>query len=258
VGILAPTGTPNDRALFINIEGFYLIPDHAEIPATGATSSDAKAKPADEHHDHAHDHDHAHHHDPLPEDQRAVSAILIRTKNDLFKPNLMKAVNDGNVAQAVYPIQEITKLFDEMIGPMRTILIILGALVVVVASIGVMVSIYNSMNDRRRELAIMRSLGAGRNTVLAIVLLEALLLSLGGGVLGVALGHGVVGILDPMIEAQTGVSIGPWEFPMYDWNGYSVPIELVLVPALIAAAVLSGLVPAIAAYRTDVAKTLAG
>ncbi len=154
-------------------------------------------------------------------------------------------------------------MLNGLVGDLRTVLLALAVLVVVVASIGVMVSIYNSMNDRKRELAVMRSLGAGRRTVMVIVLLESLLLALGGGALGLALGHGTIGALGPMIEAETGVTIGPWEFPMYDVSvgggtPVSVPIELVLIPGLIVAAMLAGLLPAIAAYRTDVAKALSG
>ena len=58
-----------------------------------------------------------------------------------------------------------------------------------------MVSIYNSMSDRRHEIAIMRALGASRRTVMWVILLESILLSLGGGVLGLLLGHGLIGVL---------------------------------------------------------------
>jgi putative ABC transport system permease protein len=112
------------------------------------------------------------------------------------------------------PIKVVYNLMEGIVGNVRTLLVVMGALAIVVASIGVLVSIYNSMNDRRRELAIMRSLGAGRRTVFVIVLMESLLLSLGGGVLGLALGHGTVGVLSPIIASETGALVGPWDFPM--------------------------------------------
>ncbi|HEX4132771.1 MAG TPA: FtsX-like permease family protein [Pirellulales bacterium] len=257
VGILDPTGTPNDRALFVNIEGFFLLAGHA------------KEAPGESHaaHEHAHDHDHAdsheHHHEPLPENQREVTAILVRTASPLVMLSLPRRINKEPFAQAVMPAREIYALFEGILGNLRTVLLVLAVVVVVVASVGVMVSIYNSMSDRRREVAIMRSLGAGRRTVLVIVLLEATLLALGGGLLGLAMGHGLIGALNPLIEAETGVSIGPWEFPMYDARigdvlELRVPLELVLIPGLILAAIVAGLLPAVAAYRTDVAKTLSG
>jgi putative ABC transport system permease protein len=103
------------------------------------------------------------------------------------------------------------------------------------------------MNDRRREIAIMRSLGASRITVLSVILLESILLSLGGGVVGVLLGHGLIGAFSPLIVAHTGVTIGFLQFSWY---------ELVLIPGLIVLASLVGYLPAVTAYRTDVAKAL--
>ena len=127
------------------------------------------------------------------------------------------------------------------------LLLFLTGLIVVVAGIGIFVSIYNSMADRRREIAIMRSLGAHRTTVLGIILGEAVLLCVGGGTLGFLLGHGLVVIAAPIIEARAGLLIDPWKF---EW------LELFLFPALLVMAVLVGLLPALTAYRTDVAQSL--
>jgi putative ABC transport system permease protein len=118
---------------------------------------------------------------------------------------------------------------------------------VIVAGIGILVSIYNSMSERRHEIAVMRALGAGRQTVMFIVLLESILLSLAGGLAGWVVGHGLIALLSPWIAAQTGVSVGFFQFVGY---------ELVIIPGLIALAALVGYLPALAAYRTDVAKAL--
>ncbi|HWB01347.1 MAG TPA: ABC transporter permease, partial [Pirellulales bacterium] len=68
VGILEPTGTPNDRALFVNMEGFFLLAGHAKAEAAGSAKSQPGDSDKHEHaHDHAHDHGHDHHHEPLPE-----------------------------------------------------------------------------------------------------------------------------------------------------------------------------------------------
>ncbi len=80
------------------------------------------------------------------------------------------------------PIMEIRKLLDGLIGNLQLILLVLSLLIVIVASVGIMVSIYNSMSERRREIAIMRALGAGRGTIGALILLESILLSILGGV----------------------------------------------------------------------------
>jgi putative ABC transport system permease protein len=103
------------------------------------------------------------------------------------------------------------------------------------------------MSDRRHEIAVMRALGAGRGTVMQLVLFEAILLALGGGLAGWLLGHVLTAALGPWISLQTGVSIGFFQF---------VPYESAIIPGLIALAALVGYLPALAAYRTDVAKAL--
>lgn len=345
VGILAPTGTPNDRALFVNIEGFFLLDghakpveketaaankqhhgdddshaahqhahddhdhahdghehgdhDHAHADGDGASAGDSpltpgpspargegsEGHPHDEHdhahddhehahhhehahddHDHAHAHDdhgdhhhdhgdhahghgghhHHHHHEPLPEEQREVTAILVKTAG-LGGLSLPRTINKEPYAQSVSPVYEIRMLFDGLLGNLRLLLFGLAVLVVVVSGIGIMVSIYNSMNDRRNDIAVMRALGASRGTVMAIILLESILLAVGGGLFGVLLGHGLIVALNPILVSQTGVSIGFLQFE---------GIELVLIPALVVLAAVVGYLPAVVAYRTDVAQAL--
>ena len=234
VGVLAHTGTPNDRGLFVNREGFYTIHD------------DEKAAKEDHGHDHAHEDEHGHKHEA---GERAVTALLVCV--DEYKPTMFQVVqrkiNEGSVAQAVAPAAEIDKLFEGIVGDVQSVLLIMAVLVVVVAGMGIMVSIYSSMNDRRHEIAVMRALGAGRRTVMVVILLESVLLSLGGGVLGLLLGHGLITALSPVIVEQTGVAVSLLHFR---------PIELVLIPGLVALAAIVGYLPAVAAYRTDVARSL--
>jgi len=101
--------------------------------------------------------------------------------------------------------------------------------------------------ERSRDVAIMRALGARRRVVLATVLIEAILLAVGGGGLGWLLGHAVVGLIGPWIATNAGVAAGFFSFTL---------AELLLVPLLIVLAILAALLPAVAAYRTDVARWL--
>lgn len=239
VGVLAPTGTPNDRAVFVNLEGFLLLEGHAK-PVEGETPAAPEPAPASEHHDGGQP-------APLPENQREVTSILVLATNDITSQALFQAVNEGNVAQAAAPAREVLNLFEGIIGFVQVVLLALTILIIIVAGIGIMVSIYNSMSERRHDIAVMRALGARRSTVMAVTLMESVLLSLLGGVAGVLLGHGLIGVLDPILVAQTGVSIGFLQFS---------PVELVLIPGLVVLASLAGFLPALSAYRTDVAKAL--
>jgi putative ABC transport system permease protein len=242
VGILKPTGTANDRAVFINIEGFYLLEGHALSPH-------GEEGHADEHaHDDAHDHAHQ---EPLPIDQREVTSILVLCKSELGPMVLDQAVNKGEdrIAQAVAPSREVTRLLENIVGPIQLILLVLTILIVIVASISILVSIYNSMSERSHDIAVMRALGASRQSVMTIVLMESILLALLGGVAGMLLGHAMLGLASPYVEARTGVPLGLFEFDRY---------EIILIPALMVLAAIVGFLPAVSAYRTDVAKALAG
>ncbi len=230
VGILEPTGTPNDRALFVNMEGFYKISGHALV-REDLTDNDQPAQPGAR----------------LSEDQREVTSILLLLKDDAYSMRLEREINKGRIAQAVFPSREVTKLFEGVVGYVKTILLILAICVVIVAGIGVMVSIYNSMSDRSREIGVMRALGAGRSTVMIVVLLESILLSLLGGIAGVLIGHGAMAVLAPVVFNLTGVTVRALQFDL---------AELILIPGLIVLATLAGYLPALTAYRTDVAEAL--
>jgi putative ABC transport system permease protein len=266
VGILKPSGTPNDRAVFVNMEGFYLMEDHAKPieaePVEGASAPDESD---------AVTHDDAvravaalDDPEPLPVEQREVTAILLRTINPLVTPGLQNNINEGPTAQAVLPVMEIYNLFAIIVKPIQWILLVLTAMICFVSGISILVSIYNSMSDRRHEIAVMRALGAGRGTVMTIILLESMFLSLGGGIIGFVAGHALNAAASPWVEDQTGVSIGfltlapPMNVLELFTEDHTLTVhpELLLVPALILLAIIVGFLPALSAYRTDVAKSL--
>ena len=93
-------------------------------------------------------------------------------------------------------------------GRFQLLLLALTGLICLVSGVSILVSIYNSMSDRRHEIAVMRRLGANRATVMTIILLESILLSLGGCVLGWLAGYALNWLAAPRIEAQTGVLFG--------------------------------------------------
>jgi putative ABC transport system permease protein len=225
VGILEPTGTPNDRVAFINMEGFYLMEDHSkplsEEEEAQAEEDEEQAEgfagipggfvepeeEPDEHADHDHNHD-AGPKQPLPVEQREVTAILVRTANPFVAVGLPNRINEGNEAQCVMPIQEIRSLFRFIVDPIRGALLAITALVCLVSGISILVSIYNSMSDRKHEIAVMRALGASRGAVMTVILFESILLSVVGGFVGWFAAHGLNALASPIVEQRTGVSIG--------------------------------------------------
>ena len=151
--------------------------------------------------------------------------------------------------QAVRPITPMLQLMENLVGNVRLALQFLTGLIIVVSGISIFVSIYNSMADRKKEIAIMRALGARRQTVFSVILAESVLLCLVGGLVGVLLGHGLVFFAAPFVEERSGLLIDRFSFEM---------AELYIIPAMLLMAALVGFVPGITAYRTDVADALNG
>jgi putative ABC transport system permease protein len=240
-GVLARTDTPVDRGVYVNMEGFYLQEGHAK-PVEGVAArppeTPAGAGPA-----------------PLPREQREVTAVLVETISqpglpaELAAMALRTRINEGRDGQAAEPIREISVLLGLFVRPLELLLLLLTTLVVIVSAIGILVSMVGSSLERSRDVAVMRALGARRSQVLATVLIEAVILALGGGLVGWVLGHGIVAAIGPMITTNAGVSA--------TFFSAAPTAELLLVPFLIALAILAALLPALAAYRTDVAKWLA-
>ena len=267
--VLAPTGTPNDKTVFIHLNGFYAISGHGAPlkeavkrwhEFSGQPTNDAALDAAvadwrkrcgitDADEEEKHEAGAAHHHHHKACDvQKEVTAILVNMKSIGIAALFDGEMKRGYKVQAVNPIVPMQRLMSNILGNVRTVLVVMTALIIVVSGVGIFVSIYNSMSDRRKEIAIMRALGAQRRTVFSIILAESILLCFGGGILGILLGHGLVFAAAPIVQQQSGILINPFAFE---------PIELILLPGLIGLASLVGVVPGLAAYRTDVARALA-
>lgn len=266
VGILSATGTPNDRAIFMNLDGFLMLHHEEEPePSLDAAESNKTAAAAatgeKPHGGHGHDHAHDHHH-PLPDSEKSVSAILVLSKTiktidektkevreiqGMTGNWLASAINKSNEAQAAFPHLVTLEFSQKFVQPLVTVLGVLTSLIVVASAVSILVSIYNSMNERRRDIAVMRALGAGQQTVMLMMFVETILLALLGGLVGWVAGHLLVGLAGPWLTPRTGISFNPWLFS---------PWEAILIPGLILLAGIVGYLPAMSAYRTDVAKAL--
>ncbi len=256
VGILQPTGTTNDRGVFVNMEGFYLLDGHARTDLK-AEDLEARTGPTGEPKIDSprgalpppvcYDNDGGQM-DPLPEDQREVTAVLVEcTRFGQIAVGGGVNKDPTSPAQAIAPIGVVSRFVNKVIGPVRIVLLVLTILIVLVASISILVSIYNSMSERAHDIAVMRALGASRNAVMMIILFESILLSVLGGLAGIVLGHGLVGAVAPWVVQETGIRLNVLEFDTW---------EMAVLPALVVLASIVGLLPAITAYRTDVARSL--
>jgi len=251
VGILNPTGTPNDRAAFVNLEGFYLMEGHARVIEPDADSSAPSGTTAEDDDQVTGEGDLevekiALSYAPLPIARRDLTAILLRS-DPIFAAKMQKTINKQLRTQAAAPVGEISNLLGVIVDPLRTALLTITVVTCLVAAVGILVSIYNSMSDRKRDIAVMRALGARRDTVLGIILVESLLIALGGAILGWVLAHLALKLAGGFIEERTGVQVG--FFTLSPAEGWTIPLVLAL-------ATLAGFLPALVGYRTNVAENL--
>jgi putative ABC transport system permease protein len=214
VGVLKPSNTPADRVLWIPLAGIQKMSGHDPKAATDVSAVLVKL--------------------------RAGSAIAG------FQMDMMYN-KQGNRLTFAWPIGRVmAELFDK-IGWFDRVLALVSYLVALVATASILAGIYNSMNERRREIAILRALGARRVTVFTAILLEAASISALGMVAAFALYVVIVSGVASIMRVQTGVVLDPFKFN---------PVMLWAPAALITLGALAGIVPAFKAYRTDVAQHL--
>ncbi|MEM7475574.1 MAG: ABC transporter permease [Planctomycetota bacterium] len=240
VGILASSGTPNDRAAFINLEGFYFMEGHKR-------AFEDKLNPDELKQDVERNEEFAGQPPRVPLEKRDLTAVLVKPASGRFAMLMEKPINKRPNVQAASPMEEIGNLFANIVNPVKYALLALTTVICAVSGVSILVSIYNSMNERKRDIAVMRALGARREMVVFIILLEATLIACCGGFLGWFIGHGVGAVFSPLVEARTGIQIGFFTMTIY---------EGLIIPALILVAILAGVIPAFVAYRTDVSKNL--
>jgi putative ABC transport system permease protein len=157
------------------------------------------------------------------------------------------AVNQESALQAASPAFETARLLS-LVGVGLDTLRGFGALLIASAGLSVFIALWNAMQERRYDLAVLRLLGASRGALLAQPLLEGLLLAGAGALLGLALGHGVAELLGRLLRpAQSlGLSGMVW-----------LPGEVYVVLLALAVGALAALLPALQAWRTDIAAVLA-
>jgi putative ABC transport system permease protein len=241
--ILAPTNTPNDHVIWIPIDGMYRMEGHFGRKRTDLAPdkqnglvdtkvTEAQPQPGEE----------------IPEEYKEVSAVLLRVKSEMSGRTLAQKVNlQSKDLTMVYPIAPVMFELFNKIGWIDKILELVAYLVVLVSAASILASIYNTMNERRREFAILRALGARRATVFGAIIAEAGTIAALGSLCGYLVHAIILGGAAYVIRKNTGVVLD-----LFEWNTILVlaPLGMTVLGAL------SGIVPAWKAYGTDVASNL--
>ena len=235
VGVLEPTGGVLDRLILTSVESVW----------------DIHEMDHDHDHDHGHDEGHAHpdEHDEATDANadRQITAMLLRFRSPLAAVTLPRLINSGPDLTAAAPAYETARLLG-FVGIGLATVRGFGVLLIVTAGLGLFIALYTALKTRQWDLAVMRSLGASRAQVMSHVLLEGLILAAAGALLGLLLGHTIAELLGQTLRQAGEMGITGRVF-------YTE--EVALFALMLVVGVLAALLPAWAAYRTDIARTLA-
>jgi putative ABC transport system permease protein len=226
-GIMKPTGTPIDRSVFISLEAMEAI--HTDW-TDGAPPLAGKSTPADT----------LRHKKLKPKD---VTAFLLRTKSRIDTLYLQRTINtyDEEPLLGIIPgvtLDELWSSIDYADVALRAV----SFLVMIVGLVGMLIAIYSSLNERRREMAILRAIGVHASSIIYLFVLEAVVVTFVGYVFGVSLLYTSLAIFKPIIHEAFGIFIPLKSFEMNDF---------LYTALLFVASILISLIPAWRAYRNS-------
>jgi putative ABC transport system permease protein len=252
VGVMKPSHTANDKCLFIPLITFYTVGAHgrAELQRAAIRAGVAPPKEADD--------DNVKHYTlnadgtinlDIPKKDWEISAILVRSRGEggFAGQALTYDLNLQPDVMAVNPASVMREFFETFLSSSEQVLLLVAALVTIVAAASIMTTIYNSVAARRREIAILRALGATKYRILTLICAEAALVGLLGGLLGFVVGH-LMGAGGSLYMSQlVGEGINWTSVGREEW---------IYLAAVVVLAAIAGLVPGLKAYRTPVATNL--
>jgi putative ABC transport system permease protein len=219
VGILRPTGTVLDRLVLTPVASVWRV----------------------------HESDPDEPHDPAAQQHREVTALLVKYRSPLAAVSLPRWINSRPQLQSAQPALESARLF-KLVGVGADVLRAIAAAILVIAALSMFVALYNALEERQADLAILRALGAAPGKVLRLLLVQGCLLALGGALLGWLAGHAAVAVVRGWMAEDQDFALNAWAL---------LPQEALLPVLALAIGCAAAVIPAWRAYRIDIAKTLA-
>ena len=219
VGILKPTGTPVDKTLHVPLAAIELIHGGG-------------------HHEHDDHHDHSSH--ALVGHPKQITAFLMGFDSPLYTLQIRRNINQFKPEPllAIMPTVTLKELW-EMLAIIEKILLLFSFVVVIISLLGMLTTLLANLNQRRRELAILRSVGARPWQLFSLISIESLLTTFLGCLVGCTLFYALMGTTAGYLQSQAGVSINISMLSDY---------ELTLIGVIMAAGFIIGLIPATRAY----------
>ncbi len=232
VGILKRTGTPVDRTLHISLQGMQAL--HIDwqngVPAQGKGRISAEQARS------------------MDLQPHAITAAMLGLNSKIATFSVQRQINEfrGEPLLAILPGVALQELWSLM-GSAEKALFVVSLFVVLTGLIGMLTAILTSLNERRREMAILRSVGARPWHIASLLIVEAFALALAGVLLGLALLYLGIALAQGYVQANYGLFLPLAPPSRYEWT---------LLGAILAAALLMGALPAWRAYRQSLADGL--
>lgn len=232
-GILERTGTPVDRTVHVSIEAITDL--HRDWQGGARKSPSAATGQAGIRGER----------DLTPD---SITAFLVGMRDRTAILQMQRALNEyqGEPLLAIMPGVVLGQLW-QMVGVADKALLLVAACVVLAGLIGMLTSLLTSLNERRREMAILRSVGARPAHVFGLLVLESGLLAAAGVVLGFLFTWALLAAAAPLLERRFGLFI---------YAGAPTPLDLAIGAGVLGAGLLAGFVPAWRAYRNSLADGL--
>jgi len=224
-GILAPQGNVTDNLILTNIRSVYKMHEqNDETHGHQGENNPGKQKEIND---------------------KEITSILIQYRSPMSIIMFPRLVNQSTGMQAASPAMESARLFS-LIGVGLDTLKWFAFLIMAISALSVFISLYNSMKEKKYDLAIMRCLGASKAKLFFLVILEGLMVTSLGAVLGLLIGHFALHLIGAYQESSQARLTGI----------YFVPEELYLLLSGLAIGIIASIIPALQVYKVDIAKTL--
>ena len=255
VGILKPTGTPVDRTVHVPLiaidemhgSGHNKSPRMIGKPLSKPSNETAHSH--DEHKHEGHEHgEHGHKTHQLVESEpgdligkpKQITAFLMGFDSPLYTLQVRRNINQyqGEPLLAIMPGVTLRELWG-MLDIVEKILLLFSIVVVIISLLGMLTTLLATLNQRRRELAILRSVGARPWHIFSLLTSEAVIITLLGCLLGTALFFVAILLAQPVLQAQFGISLSLSMLSSY---------EVKLLGAIMLAGTVMGVFPALRAY----------
>ena len=251
VSVLPKTKTVLDQLILTNVNTVRLL--HKK-PAIEFDEEDKDEEENNhEGHDHKeHDHDaHAHEEkavEPIDLDDptQGLTSLLVFFRSPMGNLLLPNFINQNTKMQTAAPAYEANRLY-EMMGVGTRALQVLAYVIIFISALSVFISLFNSLKDRKYELALMRVMGASRWRLFFLIILEGLMIAILGYLIGLVLSHGGMSIFSGMAEDAYQYSFDGWRF---------LKDELYILIGALGIGILAAVIPAWIAYRVDISETL--